>query len=251
MDPKYEDPAEIKFINKKFILATNDKKNPIQMVRQLYAGDENNVMISLSNGETYQEYFDSLQDLISVTSNKAWQVVINLQYSFRAYGDVNDPNVVAKAFDKATSALFSYSYDPLGKYYLPENRMIPRRFAFSEYYYDFDLNPGRDGDIYTSNESSEISFILFAPTDQVRDILKELIDDILPNFMSFTNNISGVNFSGRSISFDYSETSLEEGIEAMKSEVKPEKSIFVTVNGKRECYAPSMLKKIVSKVLEK
>ena len=251
MDPKYEDPAEIKFINKKFILATNDKKNPIQMVRQIKAGDENNVLVSLSNGETYQEYFDSIQDLISVTSNKAWNVVVHLQFAFRAYGDYDDPKIAEAAFERATNALFSFSYSPTGNYYLPENRMIPQRFKFSEYYYDFTLNPGRDGDLYTSNESAELSLTFISPADQVDKILEELTEDLLGSFMSFTNGISGVNFSGRSISHDCCEISLDEGIEELKSDAKPEKSIFVEVDGKRECYAPSMLNKIVSKVQKK
>ena len=250
MNPKYEDPAEIKFINKKFILATNDKKNPVQMVRQMSAGDDSNVMVSLSNGDTYKEYFDSLQDLISVTSNRAWTCTITCTFHFRAYGN-NDHETVQHNLDKALTALQAFSYYPVGKYYLSENRMIPRRLTFTEFYYDLTLNAGRDGDIYTSEGVAEIQFSLIAPPETVEKITDEVREDIERTFRSHTGNMGGVSFGDRNATSEYSEDSLDEAIELMKAEEKPDKAIIVTVAEKRECYAPSTLKKIVSKLFLK
>ena len=189
MNPKYEDPAEIKFINKKFILATNDPKNPVQMVRQMAAGDDSNVTISLSNGETYKEYFESLQDLISVTSNRAWSCALTCTFHFRAYGNNDDRQAVQRSLDNALTALQAFSYCPIGKYYLSENRMIPRRFTFTEFYYDVTLNPSKDGDIYTSEGVMEIQFSLISPPELVEKsprnfakILRNTLDPILEIF---------------------------------------------------------------------
>jgi hypothetical protein len=80
------DPAQVKFINNKFILSTNDKSNPISIIRQKQPGNENDVIIHLSDGTQFDDHIEKFKDLVSITSNKLYTLRYNITVEiFRSF----------------------------------------------------------------------------------------------------------------------------------------------------------------------
>ena len=89
----------VKFINNKFILATNDPTNPIQIVRQL-SSDERNVQVTLSSGEHFEEYLDSHTELVALTGFSSSICSFCLEWTIRFFGDDtgdNEPQTFAES----------------------------------------------------------------------------------------------------------------------------------------------------------
>lgn len=81
------DPACVKFVNGKFILSTNDKSNPIQIVRQIEKGNDNDVIIHLSDGTRFEDRICNLDVSIYDPS------IINQTYKDFFAQDLDDTTV--------------------------------------------------------------------------------------------------------------------------------------------------------------
>lgn len=64
------DKSRVKFVNGKFILSTNDKSNPVQLVRQKESGNDHDVVIHLSDGSQFDDRIENFKNLVDLTTNK-------------------------------------------------------------------------------------------------------------------------------------------------------------------------------------
>lgn len=213
MKTQYEDKAALTFINKKFILANNDPKNPVSIVRQTHKGDSTRVTVYLSNGESFEDTIESLEDLIEISGNKAYHVTLFYDISVNVYEDASKENI-EKAFAKFFD--FSLGFNADGSY-LPINQMIKRRLVPVSLFACLTMR-GEDLEFSTSNGTIEISYYLISPPSCIQDIVRDGEDSMVDNLTCWIRNcfsdISGVSFSGRNFA-DYSieETDITEVLE--------------------------------------
>lgn len=242
MHPKFYDPAEIKFVNNKFILATNDKNNPIQMVRQLEKDNVNKVLISLSNGESYQDNIESLQDLIAITSNEAWNVVFNFGFYLSIYEKENSTDEKTwETFNSIAKTLSNVQGDvrcfDTGKY-IKENKMIPKRMAVTGSGFEF-LSQNVTGDLRDIDRLrtfGDVGVTLICPRNIVEDIVKEIEQELESAFISITDGSlapKGAGFRFQEVNAIIESMDLAEGIKYIKNSNNPiDEEILVRLESK-------------------
>ena len=205
MKTQYEDKSTLTFINKKFILANNDPKNPVSIVRQTNKGDSTRVTVYLSNGESFEDTIESLEDLIEISGNKAYNVTLFYDLAINVYEEASKENI-EKAFAKFFS--FGLEFKDEGEY-LPVNQMIKRRLIPNNFFASLTMR-GEDLEFSTSSGSIEISYYIISPPNCIQDIVSlgedSMSDAITGWIRKHFSDISGVSFSNR----NYSECSIEE-----------------------------------------
>lgn len=231
MVSKFKDPACIKFINGRFILATNDPVNPITLVRQKTKGIDTDVIVTLSTGEMYDDVIDSISQLIEVTSNKGWLISIDTNVDIVI--DINggyDLSRIVHGTQMILRTLSDYDYVPDNEYYLPVSEMIPNRVSLQsvssnlEFFFHNDRICGTE--IMTTN------YAILSPDNCIEDIAKELADNLLASFRQSTNiNVGCITASRHSIiSIDIVNCDLDCALGLMSPTSVP-KTMVVNVEG--------------------
>ncbi len=220
MIPLFDDPAELKFVNGKFILSTNDPKNPVRTIRQLEKNNTNSVVISMTDGQLYDDRLETLQDLISTTSNRAWDCTIMCTFGFAVYGSEKDPSIFISQISEAVKSLKKFQFKS-DQYFLKTSRMIPERILYQGiqiFIGDFrDVSWSR---VYSSGGKILFKFTLISPPDPIGEILEEMRKDFQCKFRDYTNAIPGVYFDDRNATGYYAEGHLDDAINSMKESPK-------------------------------
>lgn len=215
MVPEFEDPTTLKFVNGKFVLATNDPKNPVQLIRQLHKNDTSKVVIYLANGISYEDSIDSLEDLIDISGNKAFEVVLNFEISISVY-DTASVETIEKLFSKFLNFNCMLKHD----FYLQTSKMIPHRITpismesqlvFSE----------RDGEFRPGSGEISISYLVISPPQFIEEIIsyengvEKTIESLIRRRVC---EVGGIGVSGRnSTGSSITKANISEAIVEMKS----------------------------------
>lgn len=197
----FKDPIQIKFVLGKFVIATNDEKNPVRLVRQLKTGDETKVSISLANGETYTDTVGALADLVSMTSNMAWEVSVTVIYDvgievcsesrsfihslMYEYDDEDRQDEYSKLISKIDEMLALTLIGPLtnigkpyskidGSRFLPENPLIPNRLALVNRTVVSEISSNTENFKLLASCKETFVFKLISPEECVNSIVEEL-----------------------------------------------------------------------------
>lgn len=198
----FKDPATIKFVAKKFILSTNDPDNPISTIRQIHPNDTGKIEIFLTNGKSYVDEIDTLSDLISITSNKAFLVKIGVssEITFSFCHDLSEKEMKGNILDAfAKYAEFDPEINP--KYYFEPNEMFPRRVIPKSI--STNLNGRTRWQSYSSNQevflsgTTTFSFYVICPECNIDEIEESLAEIMLGRVRSTLNGNRSVCFSGR------------------------------------------------------
>ena len=213
MKTQYEDKSTLTFINKKFILANNDPKNPVSIVRQTNKGDSTRVTVYLSNGKSFEDTIESLEDLIEISGNKAYNVTLFYDLTINVYEEASKENI-EKAFTKFFS--FGLEFKDEGEY-LPVNQMIKRRLIPNNFFAILTMR-GEDLEFSTSTGSIEISYYIISPPSCIQDIANlgegSMSDAITGWIRNHFSDVSGVSFSNRNFSgCSIEETDISEALE--------------------------------------
>ena len=215
--PMFTDPATIKFVAKKFILATNDPKNPISAIRQIEASDTGKIQIFLTNGNSYQDEIDTLSDLISITSNKAFLVTLQfvstlvLSYSKDLDEELKDEFVyeLAKYFEIDPELNEKYYYEP--------SKMIPRRVIPKSVSTNLKGYPRWSSyeshqEFYLSGTTT-VKFYVICPERDINELEDSLGEILTQRFRESLKSSKTSNFSGRNLDcVNHCEVELEEAL---------------------------------------
>lgn len=196
--PKFHDPACIKFINGKFILATNDAANPISLVRQKAKSNETDVVVTLTTGEMYDDTIESITRLVEVTSNKGWMVTIEMSVTAIVYTDAVDREVSITRLHKILHTLHGYKHTPNSEYYLPVSRMIPDRIVPISVLHDmtFTERYGRVRGVGTIS----FDFVVISPQQCIDELVEALAENVSDGVRSATQfNIGGIEVGDRNV----------------------------------------------------
>lgn len=216
--PLFKDPATIKFVAKKFILSTNDPDNPISTIRQVHPNDTGKIEVFLTNGKSYLDEIDTLSDLISITSNKAFLVTVKVDSEMTIcfadrYSDKELKEKVLGAFTAYTEL------DPAinEKYYFEPNKMFPRRVIPKSV--STNISGKTRWHSYSSNQevffrgTTTFSYYVICPESDL-DELTESLGEIMVGRVR--NGLSGncvASYSGRNLdSAKESEVETDEAI---------------------------------------
>lgn len=200
----FKDPATIKFVAKKFILSTNDPDNPISVVRQIHPDDTGKIEIFLTNGKSYTDDIDTLSDLISITSNKAFLVTIEiaseLLISYAAgLSDAEMKSNILAAF----SAYLGFDPEINPKYFFEPNKMFPRRVIPKSI--STSLKGRTRWDSYSSNQEvffngiTTFSFYVICPEDNIDDVKTELGEIMVRRLRETLHGRKMTAYSGRNL----------------------------------------------------
>lgn len=197
MVPQFEDPTTLKFVNGKFVLATNDPKNPVQLIRQLHKDDTTKVVIYLTNGVSYEDTIESLEDLIEISGNKAFEVVLEFEISGRVYEEATAENV-----EKAFSKFFTFNCGFDQSYYLQTSKMIPTRIRPVAMATDLEVHEKEnvDGDIRLGTSRILLTYLLISPPQFVKDIVHGdggVVETLTTWIRNQICSVNGVSFDGR------------------------------------------------------
>lgn len=249
MIPQFEDPTTLKFVNGKFVLATNDPKNPVQLIRQLHKDDTTKVVIYLTNGVSYEDTIESLEDLIEISGNKAFEVVAEFAISGRVYEEASAENI-----EKAFSKFFNFNGCFDQNYYLHTNKMIPTRLRLVSMETDLEVyeREDLDGDFRFGTSVVRFTYLLISPPQFVKDIVHSeggLVETLTSWIRNQICSVKGVSFDGRNhLETTISTENLADTIDEIKN-LYAEYTLSI-VNSTREkavfCVKVEDMKEIVS-----
>jgi hypothetical protein len=257
MVPKYHDPAQIRFINSKFLLATNDESNPVRLARQITADNEHDVAITLQTGEVYTDTINSVHDLIALTSNQAWVCTLEVEFSLKS--SVQDELISSlMTICNLNWASEVQHIDP----YLITHRMIPQRTTISSQFLTVGLEYG-DGDWFTGWKTVGAVLLLnvtvISPAQFIAGITSDMGSWVCNRFRKLTSRIDTptLSISSRNlIHSGYEKLSLVEGVDTMKSKTPTERWLELLPSGATydvTRFTPSQLRKLLqtnSKVVD-
>ncbi len=202
--PMFKDPATIKFVAKKFVMSTNDVDNPISVVRQIHKDDTGKIEIFLTNGKSYTDEIDTLSDLISITSNKAFLVTIKLSSQLTISFDhkLSEKDLKAQVLAAFTNYIrFDPEINP--KYYFEPNKMFPRRVIPKSV--STNLKGHTRFQEYRSNQEAffagitTFSFYVICPEDHIYDLEDSLEEIICQRFRHLLDGRGVAVYSGRNL----------------------------------------------------
>lgn len=195
MLPKFEDPTTLKFINGKFVLATNDPKNPVQLIRQIHKDDTSKVVIYLANGVSYEDHIESLEDLIEISGNKAYEVTVEYEISLAIYEGCS-PKAIERAFKKFLT--FDCTFKP--DFYLQTNKMIQQRIRPARMDVDLPFVKRHD-DFKSQNGTITFTYLVIAPPQHISEIFEcgdaGIEDTLTSRIRQEFREVSGIGISGR------------------------------------------------------
>lgn len=194
MVPKFDDPAQLKIVNGKFILATNDPTNPVSLIRQKTAGNDTSVIITLSNGDSYDDTIQSVQQLVEVTSNKKWGINIEVEFELHTYGAGHN---ILTNINNALIRVLTYSYCPTDNYYLPTNHMIPKRFSLDQFTTHLDFCSRSD--YIRGSGLTTLSYSVISPPEHISAITDLIAESLIVDFRQNIRGAPGLTIDGRNI----------------------------------------------------
>lgn len=234
MEPKFQDPACIKFINGKFVLATNDPSNPVALVRQKTKGIETDVLVTLSNGETYEDTISSISHLVEVTSNKGWAVAIELSVCLVVYTDshVGRAALISKT-QKLLNTIHAYQHTPNSEYYLPVSRMIPQRIVPLSV--SSDITFAQYDDRIRGSGKVAFEFAVISPAKHITELADELSTNLVNSFRGTTQfNTGGIEVCDRNVIGTNTEEYDLDRVLDMVLITDVDRTMYVTLDG-RDC----------------
>lgn len=253
----FKDPATIKFVARKFILSTNDPDNPISVVRQIHPDDTGKIEIFLTNGKSYTDDIDTLSDLISITSNKAFLVTIEIASELLISHAANAADAEMKSnILAAFSSYFGFDPEINPKYFFEPSKMFPRRVIPKSI--STNLKGRTRWDSYSSNQevffngTTAFSFYVICPEDNIKDVKAELAEIMVRRLRETLHGRKMTAYSGRNL-----ERSNAEEVEMEEAIAFPDEwsaDLAVTLGNKRcvatKDTAQSDLKDVVNLALK-
>lgn len=199
MKTQYEDKSVLTFVNKKFILANNDPNSPVRIVRQTHKNDSTKVTVYLSNGESFEDTIETLEDLIDISGNKAYRVTLFFDICLSIYKDATSSSI-----EKALMQFFSFNFEFNNDgNYLPTNQMIKRRVIPLGLFAAL-IMTGEGDNFRTADGKLQISYYVISPPEHINDIVKDgdesMADSITSWIRRSFSDFTGVSFSGRNYS---------------------------------------------------
>lgn len=209
MTPLFDDPATLKVVMGKFLLATNDPSNPVRSVRQIANnGSTGDVVVTLQSGETYTDSFTDVTDLLSITSNQAWDVTISLDFTISTTIDSVDSAEIfaADLFNCLDSVRNAVTHTNFPKY-LPEHQLVPRRITCKSIQLDCTLTGRVRHDyseplphIHSKDECLSVTYTVISPPDVINDITEDLMERVETALRTYGRSRGHVIVSGRNVS---------------------------------------------------